>query len=283
MECTFKHIKKTKKIKNGHYFFMSVNYLLDYIVVEIKNKNILIKNKKDISIIEESYNFNNFDFERYSHFYKYIPSENPENWYIEYERLVEIKTLKDKDEIIKYYFFDTKSKEFECYFDKDGLFHYNQVEVDFRYLSKHKTGWHDLKIPNNFKVKSGLVLGIDEIEQVKFIFNHFYKHRDLNFPEIQKTNRGWGYIDLTDYNEIPIEIKESSIATESRIWFGRIDSEVHINNKIFKMDDFITEIKLGNIPEINNINEPCKSILCSEMSELSIYHIEKLLEIFNKK
>lgn len=286
MFALFRYFNKEEPLENGQYILKSENFFLSPVYMDAVNgEYFLLSDRSPLNLD---------NYQAYEHVFplKNIPDDAPEDigeWYIEYEQNVTYKTHQNEKNQTVYTFNDSKYCEFELFFDENGNLHYNYLDDNLiQYIPKHGQGWRNANTPNDFSIEREVVLNKPSIQLLVSILNSFISNYSLSevskLIDDSKTNRGFSRLHFEDVNGNIYNFQDSSTATEARIWFGRKSYVARIGDKSYNADDFEAQLREGNIPEINDINQEFGlSLLISDRSEISVYHAKKIIEVILKE
>lgn len=158
----------------------------------------------------------------------------------------------------------------------------NVLKLDFR-IKEYQVcsqGWKDYKFPDNIKINDSLYFNEDTFHKVLEVFDYFLENEYLGDPEVQKTERGFSYLDLKDMYGNTISIQESSSASSANIWFGCqthnkafVIKDGQVSEYMFEKGDLLVNERLhlnkAKVRQLKNrmINEWAKGISKSSKEE----------------
>lgn len=96
------------------------------------------------------------------------------------------------------------------------------LKIDFR-IKEYKilqSGWKDCKFPDNIAINDKLYLTKDMYEKVVKVLDYYMENQTMGDSEVELTERGFSYLELTDLYGNSISIQESSSAISNKAWFG---------------------------------------------------------------
>lgn len=250
----------------------------------------------------------------YNYFLEYKDVDKfgePDSWYIEYERIVDInERYHPALKTVVYSFSAPKGDTIEFYKDEDGLFHIEKSNKEFLFFIPKIVGWTKFVFPKGLTYNEEMILNR---RQVEFHIEQLLKiseSYEIVFPEemIKYTNRGFPYVELFDFNENKIRLQESSSACEFRVWYGRDETTFSYQGEEYSGKEFEEKIIAGDFEEILELNKDLQhyvsevkagnikhdphsfesaSCLFSPSFEVSVYHAKamanKLQEILNSE
>lgn len=279
MEAFFHHFGDEKKLKDGTYILHNdYNVFLNPINVSVSN-NVF-------TLIDENRVLTKEDLKFYTHFYQYdvLPDIDPMDWYIEYERIIDVKTVfcEEKNTNV-YHFEDTKNHDIILFFDEHNNLNVDIINNKMLYMIPYG-GWHNVKIPETASFDTLLVLNQPMISMLYDVLDSFSKHYSLSqIDKIESNNRGFSFVDILDLNDKIFGFQDSSVATEARIWFGLKDYIFKNNEDCFVGKEFEKMLKENAYPPVNALNSTMdSSVLYSSRMELSVFHAKAIMKIIKE-
>lgn len=107
-----------------------------------------------------------------------------------------------------------------CEVSVEKLNNQNVLKIDFniKEFKVLQNGWQDFSFPSNVSINDKLYLDEALKDKVVSILDDFIKTGGIE--SINKTKRGFTFLDIEDLMGNTISIQQSSSASEPKIWFG---------------------------------------------------------------